>query len=386
MKKKVGLALALITGVSTAYAADTWTPVNVSLNQQIIGNTNFTRSLDNVNDNTKYLYTTQGAVKELASNALSTANQVKTTADSALTTANQVKVTADTAKKSADTALSTANQVKTTADTAKESADTAKESADTAIAAIEDVKTTANDAFTTATEVKDTADKALLTADEAKESADTATATVADVKATADNALTAATAVKDTADGAKESADTALITAKSAETSAISADEHALVAQTTANKNTDDIEKIVVNGPQLKYWGKVNFASMEVNDGSKDSDGKFNFKITETKYESQYYPVYHIITDEKIDLDKYYPVLTVTADDYMNGNSKKRIGYTFIPGTETQSLDKGNAVTDFSVEAFYADFDRVNLIALQRINLSSTTPANASFSIMLYPK
>ena len=372
MKKKVGLALALITGVSTAYAADTWTPVNVSLNQQIIGNTNFTRSLDNVNDNTKYLYTTQGAVKELASNALSTANQVK--------------VTADTAKKSADTALSTANQVKTTADTAKESADTAKESADTAIAAIEDVKTTANDAFTTATEVKDTADKALLTADEAKESADTATATVADVKATADNALTAATAVKDTADGAKESADTALITAKSAETSAISADEHALVAQTTANKNTDDIEKIVVNGPQLKYWGKVNFASMEVNDGSKDSDGKFNFKITETKYESQYYPVYHIITDEKIDLDKYYPVLTVTADDYMNGNSKKRIGYTFIPGTETQSLDKGNAVTDFSVEAFYADFDRVNLIALQRINLSSTTPANASFSIMLYPK
>ena len=379
MKKKVGLALALITGVSTAYAADTWTPVNVSLNQQIIGNTNFTRSLDNVNDNTKYLYTTQGAVKELASNALSTANQVKTTADSALTTANQVKATADTAKKSADTALSTANQVKTTADTAKESADTA-------IAAIEDVKTTANDAFTTATEVKDTADKALLTADEAKESADTATATVADVKATADNALTAATAVKDTADGAKESADTALITAKSAETSAISADEHALVAQTTANKNTDDIEKIVVNGPQLKYWGKVNFASMEVNDGSKDSDGKFNFKITETKYESQYYPVYHIITDEKIDLDKYYPVLTVTADDYMNGNSKKRIGYTFIPGTETQSLDKGNAVTDFSVEAFYADFDRVNLIALQRINLSSTTPANASFSIMLYPK
>ena len=241
VKNKIVLGLLFVMGASISYADDpVWTDVNVSLDQEVLGNRAFTKSLNDLNQNVKYTHGNQLVIKntaneamQLATTAISDANKIKDVVNKASTTANQANDTAETA-------------------------------------------------ITTVRQVRDVADNALDVANQAENVANQAKNVANTTKDVADNALTIAKDTKHLANQVKESV--------------YDLDDRAVNAEILSKKNEDDIKKLVAN-KFIEYAGVIDHYD-RILTGTKmdDGSGQYNFDIEDRTFnDGTNRPHYHYI-------------------------------------------------------------------------------------------
>ena len=137
----------------------------------------------NITNLTKVITAIQeaAATRDIANNAVSTANSAVATANNAVSTANTAASNASAAVTTANTAASNASAAVTTANTAASNASAAVSTANTANTKAETAKTTANTAASNASAAVTTANAAKTTAENAAAQVDSAIAAAANL-------------------------------------------------------------------------------------------------------------------------------------------------------------------------------------------------------------